>query len=178
MIKCVIAVSFLFFSVTVLAQDFRPGFIIKLNGDSIPGFIDNRSDKSKTLICHFKPSKKSRVVKYKPTEIKSFGFIDDKYYSSAILSIKGKKKSVFIEVLVKGKASLYRYLDVFYFEKDSMVFLPKSESQIVSVKDVTYSRPTTKYIGLLNIFLADCNLDPARRFSRNTKNKLVKFFFR
>jgi hypothetical protein len=142
------------------AQDFRPGFIIKSNGDSLAGLVDNRSNKMNSRTCYFKPSRKSQKIKYLPNELKGYGLIDYKYYEAKNIPItKNQREYVFVEVLLKGKASLYRYGEIFYMEKDSLFILPKESIKEVVINDTRYFKRDRMYANILNYLLKDCNLN-------------------
>jgi len=154
-------VSSIGFSLAV-AQDFRQGFIVKINGDSVSGFVDNGSDKNNSRFCVFKPAKRSKKVKFLPNQLVRYGFIDDKLYESKEIITRekgGSRKSlIFMEVLVKGQVSLYLLEGEFYLKKDSLFLLPKAVKEEVKINDRTYLKISTKYVSILNIAFADCNL--------------------
>jgi hypothetical protein len=163
------------------AQDFRKGFVLKTNGDSLAGFVEYRSDKKNSQACYFKTSKGSDKVKFLPTELKGYGFIDDKFYESKGITIKengiDKRVSLFMEAIVKGKASLYRHLNQFYLEKDSLIEIPKSTPVEVNIGGNTYSGTSNEYVGILNMALADCNLkaDQIKNDERNLSRLIQKY---
>lgn len=139
--------------------DFQPGFIIKLNGDSIIGVIDYRGDMLMGRICTFKTND-NVIVEYSPTDIIGFRFKDSKFYVSK--NVGGKK--VFLEFLINGQVKVY-YLrdfngDHYFVEKEDMGIqeLPYEETLIYS-KDIdkpNYSVYKSKnHIGILNIYMQD-----------------------
>jgi len=141
----------------VAAQDFRPGFVLKLNGDSVAGFIQYGSSKANSRFCNFKPTKNGEKIKYAPEDIHGYGINDDKFYEARNISKKGSE-FYFLEVLVRGKVSLYKNIRVYYLEKDSLFILSDAPQSVVNVDGVTYNSSTLKYMGVLNYVLSDCNL--------------------
>jgi len=145
---------------TVCAQgDYRSGFIIKSNNDSIPGFVLYRKASSSYDFCFFKETKGSPEQKFAPDDLKAYGYVDDRRYETKTLKLKGERKKVFAEILVKGKASLYLNDITFYFEKDSLVELPINKRIVVEGEDWNYTRESKKYVGILNLQIADCKLN-------------------
>jgi len=161
---------------TVCAQgDFRSGFIIKNNNDSITGLVRYRKASSSYDFCFFKETKGSPEQKLAPDDLKAYGYIDDRRYETKTLKLKGGGKKVFAEVLVKGKASLYLNEITFYFEKDSLVELPINKRIVVEGEDWNYTRESKKYVGILNLQIADCNLNANKvNYSQRDLTNLVQ----
>jgi hypothetical protein len=108
---------------------------------------------------------------YYPGEIKAFRFIDGKYFTSTEISVDGETKKVFLEWLIKGRASILTYttakMKSRYFiklENDSLYELINTTSVIsrVNPKDVvskyetTYEHERKEYIGALLNYFKDC----------------------
>jgi hypothetical protein len=89
---------------SIMAQSgFRPGFIIKNNGDTLNGLVfygaNGRFEKS----CLFKRFEIAQEVSYSSDQIKAYGFINGRYFES---NTTGRKRT-FLECLVKGDVSVY-----------------------------------------------------------------------
>lgn len=140
--------------------DFRPGFVIMSNGDSVAGYVDYRMDKKHWKNCYFRPSKKESTQRYSPQQVSDYGISSDKRYRSISLaedSAPGEK--VFVEVIVKGTLSLYRYKNIFYIDKDGKVTkLPERTKTLVEIGGKKAYKTDRTYIGLLNVAMADCKL--------------------
>jgi hypothetical protein len=104
-----------------LAQaDFRPGFIVNNAGDTLRGWIDYRSGGKNFRICSFKKEEGREPVDYSPADIRGYGFANDKRHLSRMVETPGKvKETVFLEILVSGKATLYKLGNVFCLGKDT-----------------------------------------------------------
>ena len=80
-------------------------------------------------ICQVKKGKK--IIVYSPYEVKEFGFKDGRVYLSKEIQIAGSSKRVFLELLHKGKTTLYYYegkgIKTFYIEKDNTLFIEVPE---------------------------------------------------
>lgn len=135
-------------------SDFREAYIISNDGDTINGLIDYREGNKNFEVCEFKNSIKSNSIKYTPTEIKAYQFINDKYFESG--KIESDEASVFMEVLVRGKAVLYRHLKKYYIAKDTLFFELKNERQQVVVEGKNIIKYTNNHRGILSYLLTDC----------------------
>lgn len=156
-LKKIIFLGFLFLASSLEAQtDFRQGYVININSDTLKGVIDYRGDLLMSEICRFKINFTENEIKYTPNDIIEYRFNDSKYFISR--EIEGKK--VFLEFLIKGKVNIY-YLrddtgDHYFLEKDSsgLVEIPYEES-IQSVDNKTYLYESKKHIGLLKYYMQD-----------------------
>jgi len=152
----------IFFVLGIKAQtDFRPGYIITLQGDTIKGLINYGGDATNAKGCTFKKEDNQNKVIYTPDQISSYRFIDGKYYVSSN-SIKYKFQTpVFLEYVIKAAVSIYyckdgeneRYFtarDTLVMELDHYVDVdnfPKDDSKI--------SKPSQKYKGQLKYLMID-----------------------
>jgi hypothetical protein len=149
-------------------KDFRAGYIITLQKDTIEGLIDYSLAKIKAGNCEFKtvePRAKETSV-YDAQNITGFGFSEeDIYYESFRLPRSGNKSpKVFAKVLIKGRADLLSYDDNFYLQKDTV--REKIEKVLLKESNVAggrYVYAHKAYIGTLNRHLSDCL--PARLLS-------------
>ena len=93
-------------------NNYRPGFIITVQKDTIYGEIDYRTDKMNAKRCVFQSQgNDTEPVTYHPFEILGYRFTDDgKYYVSKNIELKyGVSTPVFLEYLLQGMKSLYYY---------------------------------------------------------------------
>ena len=137
--------------------DFRPGYIIKLNGDTAYGQLDYRGDLLMGTICSFKSNSQPIAAQYTPNDIAEFRFDGSRYF----ISREVKSKRIFLEFLVKGKLNIYYWRDAdiehYYFEKDStgIVELPYEEGILLSDDEKPYFHQSSKHIGILTYYLKD-----------------------
>jgi hypothetical protein len=147
MIRSCLVFLFVFVFIPLLAQvDYRKGYIIKNNGDSLSGLVAYPTIKKSHLICYYKFDKGSKSEKFSPEELVAYGIFGDKRFESKRVFVEGVSTLSFLEVLVKGDLSLYGMGYIFYYERDTLMELP-------SVK-----RSGTSYVGVLNLLLNECNL--------------------
>jgi hypothetical protein len=85
-------------------------------------------------------TQKNEIVKYKPQEIKEYGFENGRVYVSKEINIHNTIQNVFLERLVRGRVTLYFYKNgngrTFYIEKDSSVLVPLNKTDSESNKQV------------------------------------------
>lgn len=142
MLRFTLVLLLVHISLTLDAQvDFRDGYIIKHNGDSIPGLVAYPTINKGGSTCYYKSGKNSKTEKFSPNALLAYGIYDDKRFESKTVSKNGVNAIVFLEVLIKGDLSLYTDNHIFYCELDSILELP-----------------TTTYVEILNRIMSDCNL--------------------
>lgn len=135
--------------------DFRAGYIVRFNGDTLYGKIDYRGDLSMSMVCKFQ-STDSRVTEYSPYDIAAFRFIDSKFYVAR--EVYGKH--VFLEYLIKGQVNIYYLRDLkgdHYFidkEGEKLAEMPYEE-KFKQVDDKEFYYESTRHIGFLNYYMQD-----------------------
>lgn len=150
-------VVFLIFQIAYPQSNFRKGYVIQLDHDTIYGSI-NYNDGTGGKFCQFKVSQTQNPVIYTPFEISGYGFPGDKFYVSRKINQKdGFSVRVFIELLIKGNVSLYKFEKDFYIEKsDSILYKLSNESKETEIDGKIVSLQTNRYLGVLNFLLSDC----------------------
>jgi len=156
--KISVLVIVLFYVGTLMAQtNFKYGYIIKLNGDTLRGEIDYRGDITMSQTCAFREHKNAEIKKYNPSEISSYRFTDGKFF----VSKKVKDADIFLEYMVNGKVSVYYYRetqlkDHYFLEKDGkdLIELPY-EKEIITIDDVKYAHESKKHMGILTLYMQD-----------------------
>ncbi|WP_207430976.1 outer membrane beta-barrel protein [Sabulibacter ruber] len=102
--------SFTFlFSEAKAQTDFRPGYIITLQGDTVKGFLNYRSDIANAKNCIFKKEQDQDKVTYTPEQIKAYRFQEGKYYLSSHTFPYKVANQAFIEAASQGLVSVYYY---------------------------------------------------------------------
>lgn len=124
------------FSLAVNGQiNYKKGYVITNGNDTLHGRIDDRGGYRNAKMCVFNP-KNGPLVRYRPEDIKAYHMLNDKYYESKEVYVRGKYRTLFVDVLLKGQVSLYhnwRNRDLSYYieKKDSdMVGLINEEVQL------------------------------------------------
>ena len=139
-------------------QDFRKGYIITNENDTVYGWIDYRGDIRNAMKCSFKKTKKDKVIDFSPLDIASYRFIDSKYYVSKNIGSHENPNQVFLECLVDGLAKLYYYRDnrlnnYYYIEKEGKMLELKNEEKNEYNDGRIYIKQTKPYIGVLKATL-------------------------
>ena len=147
-----------------LAQrDYRKGYIVTNNRDTVFGWIDYRGDIRNSKVCSFRESESDKATEYAPGDIAEYRFIDSKYYVSRDIGTEYESKTVFLEFLVNGMANLYYYCDNnaeghYYIEKDdNFVELKTVEREAIVANELgtkaLKSYTIKSYIGTLKATL-------------------------
>jgi len=153
-------------SLSVIAQEnYKQGYIIKNEGDTVSGWIDYRTTRINNLQCKFRLSENSEVITYHPGEIRGYRFTGEgKYYISKEIALEDNSpQTIFLEYLISGILDVYHYEDdkaVYYlFEDDkgeiTTVSKQHDDGRVV-YKDGKYIRQEDlKYVGMLNYIFKD-----------------------
>lgn len=141
-------------------MDYRPGFIITLNHDTIYGKINYVDDVQNSLNCNFKSDYDIEIQRFKPGEILAYRFVNSKYYVTKEVKVEDNNRLLFLEFLIKGKVNVYfcrtERGDHYFIEKDSMMNELVNEDITFIEEGVTYSRESQQYKGVLNYYFQDC----------------------
>ena len=143
----------------VLAQnDFRQGYIITNQQDTIHGWIDYRGDIRNVKICSFKKTETEQPADYTPMDISAYRFNYSKFYVSKNIGSVDAPKQVFLEYLVNGMANLYYYRDDgtndhYYIEKDGQIHELKIDEREVDIDGTIKIQTVKSYIGVLKAVL-------------------------
>lgn len=155
-IKAIILISLLFCTVILNAQtDFRPGYVIKANADTIRGMIDYRSGLLMSSVCKFK-DKNDVITEFLPADIEGYRFVNGKYYVSK--SLDGEM--AFFECLIQSRASIYYRQD----EKTFHYYVDKADLKLAEIpysEEVHYINgkkvfiKSKRHIGILQYYMQD-----------------------
>jgi hypothetical protein len=133
----------------------RSGYVITNENDTIYGNIEFEGSITNSYQCMFTSSFDNTTHTYFPGDIRGFRFIEGKYFTSDEIMIDGQLKKVFLEWLIKGKASLLTFsphdTDIRYFlvsELDSIQELINTKHLVVS-NGSTYEHQKKEYVGLM-----------------------------
>jgi len=164
------------FSPVYSQADFRQGFVITSNQDTIHGFVDYKTNSSLGNLCRFKADQGGEVQKYTPSEINSFRFNGGKYY----VAKEVEKESLFLEFLIQGEVNIY-YLrieneDRYFLEKEEVGLIEIPYKESVKKQDGKhYLYTTKKHIGILNYYMKDAPRLKARidKFGKPNHDNLI-----
>lgn len=159
--KVICALLLLFIFSNVYSQfDYRKGYIVTNNYDTIHGFIEYANIKYAPYSIHFRKDSLSNPVKYTPKELTSVNIQGSRYYVSKEVTIYKDKQQLFLEYLLDGVLDLYFMVDItgkdFYFiEKDGEMMELSNESVDKIVDGKAYQQKSQKYIGALNYLMQE-----------------------
>ena len=156
----VVSMILLLMSLSVSAQDYRPGYVIKNSHDSISGFVAYRSDSKNLLECLFRQTKNGETIKYGPEQLRAYGFYGDKkFISISPPNGLGLSQKIFANQLVDGSMSLLKIRKTFVIlSNDSLTVLPIPVSKELKNSDGNWSKKDKRYVGVLNYLILDCQL--------------------
>lgn len=134
--------------------DYRPGFLINLNNDTVKGWIDYRGSLANSRMCLFKSKPGSAEEKFTPDEIKSYRFNDSKYYVSKKVKISDQEEIIFVEFLLDGIVDVYYYRDEsgenFLLDTgDGKLLLLNDEKHFLQQNQKTYESEVKRYVGVM-----------------------------
>jgi len=137
-------------------SDFRPGYVLLTELDTVRGEIDYRGDLQMSNKCRFRIDENSEVKIYAPTDIHSYRFLDSKYYISK--EVGGEK--VFLEYLIRGTVSVFYHRmddkDYFYIEKEGLPLTKiPYEERVQLINDVEYKIRSSEHKSILNEYMKD-----------------------
>ncbi|SNR41194.1 porin family protein [Hymenobacter mucosus] len=161
--------ALLLMSVPALPQtNFKPGYVLPLSGDTLRGQVDSRGERRNATVCRFRPSSDAAVTEYTPAQLRGYGFTSGREYQSQTLPTAGKTQ-VFVQALVVGKTSLYRYADQddteFYYAQaapgTALLPLVQSDTTVVEYNQQTHAETKTRtrvypFRNVLWTIMADC----------------------
>lgn len=138
-------------------SDFRDGYIITINKDTIFGKINYGSESINSKLCIFKTA--TGTTEYTPAQIFGYGFVNDRYFSSQIL------KDRFVEVLVEGEINLYKSGYDLYVQKtgnepillESRMIRDTMEAKVTGGTEMVVGyREDLKWKQILSFLTSDC----------------------
>lgn len=138
--------------------DYRKGYIVQNNNDTIYGYIDYKGNKSNAKICNFKNSQISEKQEFDPSEITSYKFNNGKYYVAKTLTDGTQTKSLFLEYLINGIIDIYYYRDgqgehYMAENQEGKLLELKNEQTVIVIDHKAYNKNSKEYVGVLkNMF--------------------------
>lgn len=154
-------------------ENFIPGWVISLNGDTIRGTIDYQFWVVNPTTIKFQKDSKAAKIKYTPTEIKKFSVYGELYISAIVQSeigivtsfenlseLKMKTDTTFLQTIIEGPKSLYHYKnsdkkDQFYIKEDGKIVLLIYKKYYKKKGGNTELVENSKYKGQLAFYLKD-----------------------
>lgn len=142
-------------------SDFRPGYIITNQMDTVYGEINYQGELLNSKSCIFRTGEKKESVKYSPGEIYGYRFSNDHFYVSKILPLEEGKEEVFTRYMVDGITNLFFHRgstgDAYYVEDQDGVVLELDNrlKQVTGEFGGKRVKESTAYIGVLKYLMKD-----------------------
>ncbi len=136
-----------------LAQsNFKSGYVVTLQLDTIRGMIKEQDPYFGFDKCIFKKNGDDVEQLFNPGDIKAFRFDNDRYY----VTYQINEKAVFIEEVLSGSISLYKYEEQYWIRVGNDFKLLENSIEIVESNGTRRKREKKEYVGILNYILSDC----------------------
>ncbi len=178
LVKRIAAVTlFLLILQPVFSQEnFVPGYLIRLNGDTLRGFVDYRNWSSNPDQIFFRQSPGAPKSAFTPLSILGFSVLDEDYtgaiveteISSANINNFGHERELqiqtdttFLQIMVKGAKSISYYRtstgkEQFYVRQGPSWELLVYKKYLQYQDGQTLIGENKKFVGQLTIYLRDC----------------------
>lgn len=152
--------AFFFIATLAFSQtDFRNGYVITNDRDTLFGMVDYREGNKAYNSCDFRSSEDGNTISYAAASIFGYGFENDKFFQSKEIILKDRPSTiVLLEVIVKSElVSLYEYESTYFIEKESSGLKPLiNETEEVTINGQKALKSTNRHIATLSMLLFDC----------------------
>ena len=190
---CIVLVTTVYSLNGISQTNFLPGLIIKLNNDTLRGFVNYKNWEKNPSGVSFKIDLTDDKVEYSPLDIKSFA-VKDEIYESAIVeresslnltglwpynpNLQTEKDTIFLQSIIAGSKS-FLYLkdkngsDQYYIKEGSSYTLLIYKRYLREQDGKTGYMENRTFIGQLVSYLRECP-DISNKLTK-TKYKLSDF---
>jgi hypothetical protein len=154
--KYLFSVGFVFINALVLhaQSDFRNGYYINNNNDTVFGLINYKGNKANAKKCIYRENIDSKNQLFTPDQIKGYRFINSKYYVSKTVYNETKTEQLFLEYLLSGIIDLYYYRDekgehYFVDNGNEKLYELKNEEKEIIINNSRYVKESKEYMNIL-----------------------------
>lgn len=171
-----IILGILIFQSSFCQENYLPGHLIALNGDTIHGFIDYRNWSKNPNKIYFSGRIDGEMHIYTPNDLIGFSVQDEIYVSAIVKTEISPTKTnelqydpeliinidtVFLQTMIQGSKSLYYYKgsnakDQFYIKEDSSFNLLIYKRYLKKHEGTNVISVNKKYLGQLTFYFKDC----------------------
>jgi len=159
-------------------ENYIDGYVIKIDGDTLKGYVDYRDWQINPDNISFKKELSDQKLNYTPIDIQGFG-VDGEKYESAIAQTEISPSSInnitkdtelnividtsFLRTIIQGEKSLYYKKtnfgnDQFYVKMDGKFELLTYKRYLVSRDGKDIAAENRKYLGQLSYYLSDVRM--------------------
>jgi hypothetical protein len=140
----------------IIAQsDFRDGYIINNNNDTLYGLINYNGNKANAIRCLYRKDINAETQVFAPDEILGYRFNDSKYYVSRfITTASNERKQLFLEYLINGIVDVFYYRDeigehYLVGDDNDSIYALKKENKEIFINNKLHLIKSKEYIGVL-----------------------------
>jgi hypothetical protein len=138
----------------IAQHGFQDGFLLTHSLDTVHGLVRFSGKADVPTPCLFKPNKKAAPKEIYPGTVHGFCTSKGAYFYTRSI---GKSDDVFLEALVKGHVSLFRFGEIYFIEKaDSAFFELSDELEVVMVEGQRQEQKSRNYTRMLSLLMNDC----------------------
>jgi len=143
-------------------SDFKPGYYITLENDTVIGLLYNRGETGNFRSCTFKKDDNSAPTKFSASDIQGFRFDNGKYFIAKHINTTTGEETVFVEYLLNGISSLFFFRDPDNYRyiienKEGRQYEIYNEEKIVYVEGKSQNTKNKNYaIRMLKSAFSDC----------------------
>ena len=159
---CTVLIIFsgLFSNAAFGQYDYRSGYIVTNDNDTIRGYVEYGNARLTSYTCYFKTDSLPEAVKYSPQDLKMVVVDNYRHYVSKDVQIEGVPRKMFLEYLVEGSLNMYFMLDFagqeyFFAEKDGQLYELTNRKLEIEKDGTTYTKNSNSYIGVLKYLVQD-----------------------
>lgn len=170
-------------------SNWKEGYVIHKDNDTLSGFIDDRGSKINTLVCFYKATLDSEEKKYSPKDIRGYRFKSGKFFISKKINDQNFKDPLFLEFLIKGEVNIYHMnvgVNRYFIEKDTLFRELKNTTNLVTVEhkkegrkdgkiyETDYEKIGNEYKGMLKYLLNDADMAQQIQQTTFSNKSLIK----
>ncbi|MEQ9216941.1 MAG: hypothetical protein RLO17_02795 [Cyclobacteriaceae bacterium] len=154
---CTLIIFGFIISYHCLSQDYREGYIIRNQNDTISGQIAYQPYAKYLKSCLFKAD--GIEHQYFPADIAGYGFDEGRYFASGIA------KDKFVEAHIIGELSLYQSDTTFFLKKGTEIRELKTQTLAREIDGREGVMEDTKWKGIVSFMISDCIQNPMGRMA-------------
>jgi len=175
----------MFQGVFVIGQtNFKEGYIVKNNQDTIYGLLDDRSHAKNSKLIRFKSSPDSEIGKYTPNQLEGYKIGKQVFLSRNLLarsvSFEDATSNAFVQLINDGALKFFTWKnksldELFFIEKYNDVYLLTNEMKRVKLGDRIYMKESNEYKIDLRKLTSDCQKELSVDNVHFTKKSISKY---
>ena len=143
-LPCLLLLSY----VASAQSNFIGGYLIAQQGDTLRGELAVQNDAKNYVSATFRQN--GKVQEYKPNEILGFGYDQDKAFVSGI------KADAFVELLISGTLSLYKYEKQYYLQKANDIKVLEYQQHAARLGYSEQKKEDNRWKGIMSYMTSDC----------------------